>query len=1166
MSKIKFILIFLVSTFTYCQNFDFDLHPTHETCAGNGQIFINITNSLPSSSINFVVYRLPDIVTPLVITSNLNIDSLVSGEYKVIGYHNLNGNDEIVEKTIEIQNNIEILNYSISSESLYCVNNGSFIVNVFSGTAATYQLISGPVVTNSQTSNVFSNLPVGEYEVKVTDVCGNVVVKTYSLNFQNLSLDVLYSGLIYNSSNNTSNLILNLNCPLTVQNYTIPTVLFPINITTTVTSTANSSPLTYNTTINNISELLLNGNNFKFTQEVDFNTQSTATFHFLIVDNCGTNYEITENYTPNNDLISDVNIELFGPSGTCKKQRVVVNVSNFVSSYMLEFIEFPSGFVPTDFNVNYPGAYNAFTVVFENSNLTVPEGHYELKITDSIGTIKIIEFDVQYPQVELISNTSFPCGSRLCFFSIVTITEVLLVEANPNNGIILPLNLSDLIQNTGNINIDDLPVGHYKFKFTDICGNIKFIELDILPFIYPNAVVSNYPSCDLQFGTVMINALYEFDTVEVLEAPTAFNEALPYTINEFFNQNPMLINKPIGVYKIKTTTSCGTSKIDLIEIVSYFSNFISDLDINCGSFDYYFSHQTNVYFEFDEYYLQKFDEITQQWVHPYTNQAQINFINTNCAMLVSNNTDNVNIFQYGKFRLVHVFSFFQNSTTNNGYCEKVLEEFEVNESLNLNMSYFAICNQTNTFELYLNATGAEPLNYKITHKNGVNFEIDNGQDSLFQNLEPANYTCQIEDVCGNVIVQNFNQNNSINLNILTTPVCENSNVTLSVPNLPFLTYEWFSEFDPSTILSNNSSVEIVNFQNINQGNYYVRITNSEVVNSCLNSVQNKLINIELPPNAGEDQNINLCTINDQINLFDYLPNMISTAGNWYLSLNNQEIINGIWNTNSLAIGTYNFYYLLENSCQIIDVANYSFNFYGIPENPLERNEYYVCKGQNFLINFTTNPNYSYTWIYPDGNFVVSSELNIQNIAIENSGVYKLKISNQYCNDYEFIFSIFVNEAIEFDVEEICVENVKKIKINFINPLNLNFDLFINSQLYSNVTNEFIVDNNQNYTIVTNYFGCEFSKNILISNNSCNISNGVSANDDGLNDYFDLSGMEVLELKIFNRYGTEVYSKLNYLKEWRGQDYKDRLLPSATYFYVAKLKSNKSITGWVYLTY
>lgn len=81
---------------------------------------------------------------------------------------------------------------------------------------------------------------------------------------------------------------------------------------------------------------------------------------------------------------------------------------------------------------------------------------------------------------------------------------------------------------------------------------------------------------------------------------------------------------------------------------------------------------------------------------------------------------------------------------------------------------------------------------------------------------------------------------------------------------------------------------------------------------------------------------------------------------------------------------------------------------------------------------------------------------------------------------------------------------------------------------------------------------------------CSIQKGISPNNDGKNDSFDLSGFDVRELQIFNRYGRKVYSKGNYSNEWYGQADNGNELPDGTYYYVIILNDMPSKTGWIYI--
>ena len=54
------------------------------------------------------------------------------------------------------------------------------------------------------------------------------------------------------------------------------------------------------------------------------------------------------------------------------------------------------------------------------------------------------------------------------------------------------------------------------------------------------------------------------------------------------------------------------------------------------------------------------------------------------------------------------------------------------------------------------------------------------------------------------------------------------------------------------------------------------------------------------------------------------------------------------------------------------------------------------------------------------------------------------------------------------------------------------------------------------------------------------------------------------LSIYNRYGTKVYSKSNYVNEWFGQSDKNDELPDGTYYYVIERDTVDAKSGWIYI--
>ena len=82
-------------------------------------------------------------------------------------------------------------------------------------------------------------------------------------------------------------------------------------------------------------------------------------------------------------------------------------------------------------------------------------------------------------------------------------------------------------------------------------------------------------------------------------------------------------------------------------------------------------------------------------------------------------------------------------------------------------------------------------------------------------------------------------------------------------------------------------------------------------------------------------------------------------------------------------------------------------------------------------------------------------------------------------------------------------------------------------------------------------------------NTYPIPKGISPNGDGKNENWDLISLDVITLKLYNRYGQLVYEKENYTNEWFGQNKTSQSLPDGTYFYVLDLKCGTK-TGWVYI--
>jgi gliding motility-associated-like protein len=104
-------------------------------------------------------------------------------------------------------------------------------------------------------------------------------------------------------------------------------------------------------------------------------------------------------------------------------------------------------------------------------------------------------------------------------------------------------------------------------------------------------------------------------------------------------------------------------------------------------------------------------------------------------------------------------------------------------------------------------------------------------------------------------------------------------------------------------------------------------------------------------------------------------------------------------------------------------------------------------------------------------------------------------------------------------------------------------------------------------------GCSVSDTVVLELlpvsecvDSIKIPTGFSPNGDGVNDNFQILGIELYpnnELTIFNRWGNVVYFKQNYLNEWNGSNSNGEPLPDATYFVIFTSEDKKyQYSGYV----
>lgn len=188
------------------------------------------------------------------------------------------------------------------------------------------------------------------------------------------------------------------------------------------------------------------------------------------------------------------------------------------------------------------------------------------------------------------------------------------------------------------------------------------------------------------------------------------------------------------------------------------------------------------------------------------------------------------------------------------------------------------------------------------------------------------------------------------------------------------------------------------------------------------------------------------------------------------------------------------------------------------------------------------------------------------IDITESGTYEVIVEANGCaSSQEFVVSANSN-AFEVVLEIGCVNYDYMIQVVNIDEIPGATVSWTGPEGYASSEPDNIITgfaSGDYVATVTNAEGCSVTATVVADNTACFIPRGISPNNDGDNDSFDISNLEARNIKIFNRYGMMVYEKENYRDEWHGQS-EQGTLPTGTYFYMITLSAGEQITGWVYL--
>lgn len=1228
--KILSIAFFLSSMLSFAQLSDFSLQVdvTHQTCLGNGVLTFTVIDTTPGANMDYTIYLLPDTTTPVATITANTLTGLVAGTYLVVATQSLGGDSATQQQQVTIDNLILPLTY-IAESNIVCPNDGIITVNVTSGNAVSYEIVSGPVTVAPQTSNVFTNLSGGVYLIRVYNDCGEAVVQSHTIVYTPLpALTLLGAGAqteLTSCTTNTTTTIVTLDgSPNSA----------PVQVQYTVYPPDGSAPITINETANSLG----------FGHEIPFYIDQQYYYDLQITDFCGNVYTF-----PNNSVNSSMAAQGLPVIDNCV-YLLEVTVSNFIPPLTLNFTSFPVGFDPALYNSQYPGPYIDGEITFGSATNPLIEGDYSFTVTDACGRTKTVAFEIDVEVSDPSSNgIAYSDCSGLGEIAIGhnnELASVIIVQAPDSYPYTLPYNVGGVSGTS--VEIEDIPLGYYVFEIIDTCGNVFTIDQTITPYPFVGSFqVANAPGCS-GFGSVRLTSTsgnQPFSAV-ITQAPAEFPEALPFDVSAnihgvpIFNAWYVSMNGLVpGNYTFLIQDNCGEHTVQVP--VTGYQISLNELEIteNCGSFELYMEHQANNVVLSPigiNYHLEKFNVTTEQWESP----SGANFPIQNFGTTYS-------IPYHGDFRIVKTYGVYGNGGGSSP-CQEVIFEFYINGGPKIVDIEVFPCLDDN--EVVVNATGIAPLQYSITSKNGQPFSINNGTNNTFSNLEPAIYNFRVIDACGNIINGIYDVYEVPSIAIVATEFCNGQPAMLSVLNYSFLNYEWYKEGEENQILSSTNQLIFTEFDSeAHVGTYYLNIFTNNA-SSCMNQVLEFELEFNLPtPNAGEDTSVTLCHTGEEIDLLSLFSDTVDDFGAWE-DLSATGMLNGnILSTENLVLGTYMFKYSVTVDCVGTAESIITLSLEEIPQAPVISVLNPVCEGESVEITLEDpNAQYTYVWTAPDGSSLTGNTVNLTEALLLNNGTYTVTAQLGDCISEpsevvlevkplpEFTINgntiICVNQSSILSVEgnfnssevdfvwyfnNVEIDNLNTVEIEIfeqgtysveviwngcstsksieiientdIIPVQLsagcvgdrylvnvvNMDDFPNGTFswmgpdgfWSEESSIDITDGTLGLyqVVVTNELGCESFAEIDIESTYCEIQKGVSADNNGMNDYFDLSNFNVKNLKIFNRYGRIVYESDNYSKEWNGQStVNGKMLPTATYYYVVNFADGTNRTGWVYL--
>ncbi len=397
-------------------------------------------------------------------------------------------------------------------------------------------------------------------------------------------------------------------------------------------------------------------------------------------------------------------------------------------------------------------------------------------------------------------------------------------------------------------------------------------------------------------------------------------------------------------------------------------------------------------------------------------------------------------------------------------------------------------------------------------------------------------------------------------------ICENESITFDAADFnesgSFLTYEW--DFDQNGISTEDSPSVLFT----EAGEQLVTLTYTEASSGCQKMIDT-LITVLPTPGASfitDQDSIDFICFPEQIQFTN--TSDIGENGLYFWDFGNGDMSNIENPKNPFDKGTWDVQLIVFTPEGCVDTVVQSYTLVG-PEGDFTVDKDEVCPGEEItftLINSIDVDNY--TWDFDDGTQIHNQTPVTHIYAGDNSNdMFTPRLilrSDEDGCDLSLDLPISLS-SIEADIQLLPMECPGELSLTstFNNPQSITWD--IDGQIITGVADPTVMINSEEDLInviltVTDANGCAVSRdstfeNVPIGSTTIEFPNVFSPNGDDNNPVFNIyydqdmvtSEVEVIEFKVYNRWGELLYDNQNPTLGWDGR-YKGEIVPADVYAY------------------